>query len=205
MTTHVATDSRISELRTLAFTTTAVQDPTELWMTLVAFDSTDPRSILEVGVWDGGLTRTLRAAFPDAKLVGIEYTDHAPAEEEIDGFTLVRGDSHHLSVISVVRERGPYDCVVIDGDHSYHGVKADWTNYTPMLSGKGVVALHDINTHLEVIEVHRFLPEIDHHSHVDVVSGARTPGVRLVWNQALPRMDSSMGGDIPAHTPTATE
>src|SRR5690242_15026284 len=36
------------------------------------------------------------------------------------------GDSHHPSVIAAARAWAPFDCVLIDGDHTYAGAKLDW-------------------------------------------------------------------------------
>jgi predicted O-methyltransferase YrrM len=36
------------------------------------------------------------------------------------------------------------DLLFIDGDHSARGVESDFNNYAAMLSGKGVVVLHDV-------------------------------------------------------------
>lgn len=54
----------------------------------------------------------------------------------------VFGDSRSPQVIREVRSILPaYDAVLIDGDHRYHGVKADWENYGPLAP---VIGFHDI-------------------------------------------------------------
>jgi len=35
------------------------------------------------------------------------------------------------------------DFLFIDGDHSYEGLKGDWTSWSPLIKPGGVVALHD--------------------------------------------------------------
>ena len=60
-----------------------------------------------------------------------------------DGYDarLVLGDSTKARIISTVEKVGPFGGVLIDGDHRYEGVKADWLAY----GGMGeVVAFHDI-------------------------------------------------------------
>lgn len=51
------------------------------------------------------------------------------------------GDSKSLEASAFAAAGGPYDLVLIDGDHSYEGAKADWERYGPM--GR-MVAFHDI-------------------------------------------------------------
>ena len=55
------------------------------------------------------------------------------------------GTSADPLIVCDVREFGPYDFIMIDGDHSYEGVKADWDNYFPMLRDGGIICLHDTN------------------------------------------------------------
>ena len=34
--------------------------------------------------------------------------------------------------------------IFIDAEHTYEGIKADFNNYLPMLSKKGVIGFHDV-------------------------------------------------------------
>lgn len=51
------------------------------------------------------------------------------------------GDSKTAATQSIVRLRGPYDAVLIDGDHTYEGVHADWLAYGHIAK---LTAFHDI-------------------------------------------------------------
>lgn len=51
------------------------------------------------------------------------------------------GDSGDRKTIYEVFDHGPFDAVLIDGDHRYEGVKRDWEFYGDMAR---VVAFHDI-------------------------------------------------------------
>jgi len=54
---------------------------------------------------------------------------------------VIIGDSHSKEVIKNVKKHSPFDAILIDGDHSFDGVRADWNNYGPMGT---LVAFHDI-------------------------------------------------------------
>lgn len=54
---------------------------------------------------------------------------------------VIIGDSTAPKIIQRVKEKGMFDAVLIDGDHSYKGVKKDWQNYNKLAP---LVAFHDI-------------------------------------------------------------
>jgi hypothetical protein len=54
------------------------------------------------------------------------------------------GDSKTDATRSLVQRRGPYDAMLIDGDHTLVGVSSDWDNYGKMAP---IVAFHDIVGH----------------------------------------------------------
>lgn len=57
--------------------------------------------------------------------------------------TILAGFSTDDGVREQARKAGPYDVIVIDGDHSYEGVKADFERYAEMLSPGGVLIVDD--------------------------------------------------------------
>lgn len=65
--------------------------------------------------------------------------------EELRGMgydiTLIIGDSRDADIVEQVRSLGPFDAALIDGDHRYEGVLADFANYSDVCS---LVAFHDI-------------------------------------------------------------
>ena len=60
--------------------------------------------------------------------------------------TFIYGDSTNEYVIEKAMEYGnygEYDCVFIDGNHSYEYVKKDHENYSKLVGRGGIVAFHD--------------------------------------------------------------
>lgn len=70
----------------------------------------------------------------------------AVAELRRQGYhaSAIYGDSRTDATRALVHGRGPYDAILIDGDHTLAGVTADWEAYGPLAP---VVAFHDIVGH----------------------------------------------------------
>ena len=114
------------------------------------------KSYLEVGSRYGGAFEAVMDSLPGAKgtVVDLPGDDGKPDESFAELMKTMHrlndqgrdvraniGDSGLPEVVAAAKSRGPYDCVMIDADHSYEGVKRDFDNYADM--GK-IVALHDI-------------------------------------------------------------
>lgn len=54
---------------------------------------------------------------------------------------VILGDSTEESVIEKVYANGPFDAMLIDGNHLYEGVSKDFENYAPLAP---IIAFHDI-------------------------------------------------------------
>lgn len=69
--------------------------------------------------------------------------DDAIADLNARGYrcSAVYGDSQTDATRRIVQGRGPYDAILIDGDHSLAGVTRDWEAYRGMAP---LVAFHDI-------------------------------------------------------------
>ena len=119
--------------------------------------SRPPQRALEIGTADGGTLLFLtRMAAPEALVVTIDlpegydglrgwfYRRFARPNQQL---LLVKGDSHSSQTLGRVKAalRGQeLDCLFIDGDHSYEGVRRDFEMYAPMVRNGGLIAFHDI-------------------------------------------------------------
>lgn len=110
------------------------QNPHELATFLVAMYELGVSYILEIGTgYKGGLSRFLSAELSyDVTTVDIENYGHVYP---------------HVHYIIAPDEKptfepGQFDLVLIDANHTYESVKADWTHYAPFASK--AIALHDI-------------------------------------------------------------
>jgi cephalosporin hydroxylase len=87
-------------------------------------------------------------------------------------FIAIQGDSRDPAIIAQVAALGPFDWIVIDADHTYDAVAADWENYDVDALLGGVIVFHDIvacpQRHPE-IDVPRFWNEIKDAGHNTLV------------------------------------
>lgn len=110
----------------------------------------NPTKILEIGTCGGGLTSLL--AFTGAKVVTVDINDVAGGiwnwpevsealGDKVKNITAIQGSSQLQETADLVRPFGPFDIVVIDGDHSWEGGYRDWELYSPMATK--MIAIHD--------------------------------------------------------------
>jgi predicted O-methyltransferase YrrM len=113
--------------------------------------------LAEIGVWEGGTTRLLREAMaPGATLfavdpyvpgrLGVNY-QRLIAQGEVDrsgngSVRWLRTTGAEAARTSAVLA-APFDFVFIDADHTYEGLRRDWTSWSPLVARGGVIALHD--------------------------------------------------------------
>lgn len=118
----------------------------------------DARAVLEIGTAHGGTLFALtQAAADDAILVSVDlpregyrrtraplYRSFARERQKV---RLVRADSHRDETVAAVRsalDGRRVDFLLIDGDHSYEGVRRDFELYAPLVRDGGLIAFHDI-------------------------------------------------------------
>lgn len=115
------------------------------------------RSYLEIGLLSGFTLRYLGGLLPRrSRLVGVDLVDEDHLAERFKNLAIARkalrkhghevhliiGDSTAPETVEKVRGLGPFDFVLIDGDHTMRVARSDWENYGPM--GR-IVAFHDID------------------------------------------------------------
>lgn len=139
------------------------------------------RSFLEIGIWTGGLLTLLAELFSFDKIAACDnlfaqslgLPTHVP-EDTITFF----GDSHSEEYRHWRESLGPIDLVLIDGDHSYEGVRRDF----------------EVNRHYP----HRFLA-----FHDIIGFHPMTEGVKRLWNELegskteIIRPHYELGTDLP--------
>lgn len=124
-----------------------------------------PKVLVEIGTHAGGTFFVLcRCAHPQATVISIDlpgarfsggrpkFVEHLLPRMPLKTQTLhrLRGNSHESRSLiwlqSVLRGR-QVDVMLIDGDHTYKGVKEDFAMYSPHVRKGGIIALHDIVDH----------------------------------------------------------
>lgn len=126
------------------------------------------------GIKTGGIRYKIQGSEP--------YLDRAAAMLKESGRDahLVIGDSRAPETIERARALGPFDMVLIDGDHTQQGVEADWKNYGPM--GR-MVAFHDVMNDQAGWGVHRFYRDLAESRRSQLISiNSHRRGIGVVWN-----------------------
>jgi predicted O-methyltransferase YrrM len=109
----------------------------------------DVKKILQIGLGHFGSTQFCLSLICD-KVITVEYdikniSNYSDREilynQNIEKF--IFGDSTSESVLKAVRDLGPFDAVLIDGNHSYEYVKKDYENYKEMIKKGGIITFHD--------------------------------------------------------------
>jgi len=118
-------------------------------------------SILEIGRSRGHSFGLMRFLLPDAFIVSVDPKPHPVAYRValLDAF-----DDHFLLFNSLgwadlLDHEPKFDFVLVDGDHSYAGVKRDWDTIQPYLQDRAVILFDNVN----IKGVARLFGEIDGH------------------------------------------
>lgn len=106
------------------------------------------KSYLEIGVAAGGTTFLVHHFLAPETIVLVDDGKHHKAGlrpeilKDIPRREIV-GRSDDPDVFLEAQRLGPYDLILIDGDHLYPGVKLDTLLYSPLLIAGGFLVFHD--------------------------------------------------------------
>lgn len=152
----------VEEFRCLHMQIAASQKRQEIIGLLKLIQSRPPKTVLEIGSYKGGTFFLFtRVAAPDATLISLDLPpirrglgypawrgrlmrSFGRANQQIE---LVQADSHEASTrdrIQQVLGGRSIEFLLIDGDHTYAGVKQDFQLYSPLVAKGGLIAFHDI-------------------------------------------------------------
>ena len=143
----------------------ALQKPRELTGLLRMVRELQPKVVVEVGSAQGGtLYGWCRLAVPDALIVSIDlpggdFGGGMDAAQQVrvgeyaqPGQTLrfLPFDSHSSATryaLTEILAGRKIDLLMIDGDHSYMGVRQDYQMYGELVRDGGLIAFHDVLSH----------------------------------------------------------
>lgn len=104
-------------------------------------------NILEIGFYDGGTSYGFLQIFKNVYSIDISEEKEIWKEikQEYPNWNYYSMDTHKEDTKEFIRNLGiKFDCIFIDGDHSYEGVKQDYEMYKEFLSENGIICFHDI-------------------------------------------------------------
>jgi predicted O-methyltransferase YrrM len=116
------------------------------------------KRLAEIGVWEGGTTKRLRAVMAaDATLYAVDpfppgrlgfSTHRLIATREVASLAngtvvWIRKTAAEAADDRRVREGGGFQFIFLDALHTYEGLRDDWNAWAPLVEPGGVIAIHD--------------------------------------------------------------
>ena len=145
-----------------------------------------PNNILEIGTV--GTTFWMLSKLSTGKKVSVDIQSrHSVIHHFMWGedWKFFQGNSQSDEMYQKVKNFCPqFDFILIDGDHSYEGVKKDFNLYKNLLSPRGVIAFHDIDPdHIfkdsHGGQVYKFWQELDEGSKMNLICKKSSGKVKL--------------------------
>jgi predicted O-methyltransferase YrrM len=183
----------------------ACQKPWELAEFLDMLVDYKPKVIVEIGVFAGGTLYAWSRVAPNPTVIGIDlmpsgsypvYASNGKPRDE-HGATVIVGDSHDWKTVAALAkclDGHPIDCLFIDGDHTYDGVRQDYEMYRPLVKVGGLIAFHDIVTHQYALncEVVKLWTEIKDESAVEIIDpeGDSWGGIGVLTNMVMTKSNT---------------
>ena len=129
------------------------QVPEEYAQLLVFFRESKIKKYMEIGIGNGGSFLVNTCALKDSliKAIAVDNLSYSQTKEGLEkrfntakhfGVNLEFFNSDSVLFLKNCKEK--FDCIFIDGDHSYQGVKADFIEAKKLLGPKGYLIFHDI-------------------------------------------------------------
>ncbi len=154
------------------------QKRVEILALLARLQQNPPRHLCEIGTSFGGTLFLLaQVSAPDATIISIDlglpwgrsrvHSRMQNSSQKIFSLGIDSQSAEALRTTKSILRDNKLDFLLIDGDHSYEGVQADFLNYSPLMRKGGLIALHDI------------VP--DYSARLGIETGTWTGGVPNFW------------------------
>lgn len=141
-----------------------LQIKNEIKILLEVLKKEKPKTILEIGTANGGTLFLLsKVAAKDAKIISIDLPNGPFGGEGFPDWKIpiyktfvtnkqkihfIRSDSHNKKTLENLKKiigKRKIDFLLIDGDHTYEGVKKDFEMYNTLVKDDGLIAIHDVS------------------------------------------------------------
>lgn len=132
----------------------------ELFQVCELLEEIRPKSILELGVKNGGsLNMWSKFAHPSAILIGVDIVpsiNHPIGSSSQSVYLIIADCDVKATREKVKRITDEVDFLFLDANHRYYGVREEFRIFAPLVREEGLVAIHDTTDE----HVKRFVGEL---------------------------------------------
>ena len=127
-----------------------VQDREEFYWLLNKVEALTPKTIIEIGVENGGSLKFWEQLLPkNGLLIGVDNHDKVKWDYHNSDrrVYIVEGDSRSPETVLKVKQLlngATIDFLFIDATHTPEAARQDWLNYGQFLRSGGIVGFHDL-------------------------------------------------------------